>query len=325
MTASPFTTPRADIARDRWGRPLVVPPGGGNPVAYTRTTTYVGVIEDTFNLSRWQMRMVALGVVDRPDLQLAVASHRDDKAKLNQDCENALEAAKAHAAATTGTALHALAEQLDTGVTLGAVPNAYAADLTAYQAATAPLTMVSVEQFSVLDDLRIGGTPDRVVEYDGKRYIADLKTGTLDFGYLKIAAQLAVYARAQPYDIAKAERLDPHGAEVDRGIVIHLPAGTGTCELYWIDLLAGWDAVRVCKSIREKRAIPKKRLVTPFGTPQPLIDIATEITKCLTADAVRSLWSKYSALWNDDLTAIAKAHIDTLPYHYPATETGDSA
>jgi hypothetical protein len=40
------------------------------------------------------------------------------------------------------------------------------------------------------------------VEYGGKRYIADLKTGSIEWGTLKIAAQLAVYARSHTYDVA---------------------------------------------------------------------------------------------------------------------------
>lgn len=312
MTVTDFVTPRPDINRDRWGRPLVTPPAGGNPVAYTRATTYVGAIEDTFNLSKWQMRMVALGVVERPDLQLSIASHRDDKGKLNKDCEDALEAAKAHAAATTGTALHALAEQLDLGQTLGVVPEAYRADLRAYVDATAEMRHVLVEQFCVLDSLKIGGTPDRVVEYEGRRYIADLKTGSIDYGYLKIAAQLAVYSRATPYDVGEGTRLSEHGADRDRGIIIHLPAGTGTCSLYWVDLNVGWEAVKVCKSIRDKRSIPKKQLVTPIDTPQPLLTLASRIVACRTSEAVRVLWRNHADVWNDDLTAMAKAHIATL-------------
>src|SRR5215831_14489249 len=96
------------IRRDRWLRPLVVPPGGGKPVPYTRCTTYVSALEDTYNLSRWQQRMVAIGLAERQDLLLAVAAHRDDKAHLNELCEKALEAAKGSAPATTGTALHKL-------------------------------------------------------------------------------------------------------------------------------------------------------------------------------------------------------------------------
>ena len=175
MTADPFDVPARDIPRDRWGRPMVYPPGGKKPVPYTRCTTYVGVLEDTYNLSRWQQRMVALGLADRPDLMLAVAAHRDERDKLNEICGSALDAAKAGAAATTGTALHALTEKVDRDLPLGVIPEAYIADLEQYRETTAPLTVKAIEQFRVLDSLKIGGTTDRVVEYLGRYYIADVK------------------------------------------------------------------------------------------------------------------------------------------------------
>ena len=157
----PFDTPgqaAEDIQRDRFGRPLVVPPEGGRPVAYTRCTTYVDALEDKYNLQRWQQRMVAIGMADRPDLVLAAGAHRDDKAELGRIVDQAMDAAQAHAAAGVGTSLHRLTEQLDRGQIPGPVPEAYRADLDAYAAATAKLEIVDIERFSVLDELKIGGT-----------------------------------------------------------------------------------------------------------------------------------------------------------------------
>jgi hypothetical protein len=306
--------PGPEIRRDRWGRPLVTPPGGGKPVAYTRCTTYVGAIEETYNLSRWQQRMVALGLADRRDLLLAVAAHRDDKTKLNQVCEDALEAAKGHAAATTGTALHAITETHDRGNDVGLLPQDAKADLAAYVAATKALKPVHIEQFMVLDNLKIGGTPDRISRYsDGKRYVTDLKTGSLDFGFLKIAAQLAVYARSTPYDVEAGKRMEPHGAELDKGLVIHLPAGSATCTLFWVDLLAGWEVVQLCKRVREKRALPSYALFTPLETEVPAArPLADQITSATTPDAVRTLWRDHATEWTGELTQLAKAHISHL-------------
>jgi hypothetical protein len=250
------------IPRDRWQRPLVIPRGGGAPVAYTRCTTYVGVLEDTYNLARWQQRMVALGLASRPDLLLAVSAHRDDKAQLNRICSDAQEAAAAHAAATTGTALHALTDHMDRGIPVGVIPEAYQADLAAYEKATADLIPVEIEAFTVLDALQIGGTPDRVVEYRGARYIADVKTGSIQYGMGKIAMQLAVYSRSSLYDHVTGER---SGLRVDQNnaVVIHLPAGEGRCELHWVNIAAGWEAVKLATSVRAWRA--RHDLSIPFG------------------------------------------------------------
>jgi hypothetical protein len=249
------------VPRDRWQRPLVIPRGGGTPVAYTRCTTYVGVLEDTYNLARWQQRMVALGLASRPDLLLAVSAHSDDKAQLNQICVDAQEAAAAHAAATTGTALHALTERLDRGLPVGVIPEAYQADLAAYEKATVELTPVEIETFTVLDTLQIGGTPDRVVEFRGDRYIADVKTGSIEYGMGKIAMQLAVYSRSSLYNPTNGQRA---GLRVNQNnaIVIHLPAGEGRCELHWVNIAAGWEAVKLATSVRAWRA--RSGLSMPF-------------------------------------------------------------
>lgn len=301
MTTDPFDTPgqaAEDIQRDRFGRPLVVPPEGGRPVAYTRCTTYVDALEDKYNLSRWQQRMVAIGMADRPDLVLAAGAHRDDRNELARIVDQAMDAAQAHAAAGVGTSLHRLTEQLDRGQIPGPVPEAYRADLDAYAAATAKLEIVDIERFSVLDELKIGGTPDRTVRYQGRGYIADIKTGSVEFGALKIAMQLAVYSRSVLYDPATRERT-PLEVDQDRAIVIHLPAGQGRCELLWVDIAAGWEAVQVATQVRQWR---KRR-----GLLTPLTDVSAEIAAASTVDELTDVWVRHQATWTDDLTALAAA------------------
>lgn len=249
-----------DVERDRFGRPLIVPPGGGKAVAYTRCTTYIDVLESTYNLSRWQQRMVALGLVDRSDLALAVTAHRDDKEKLNKLCEDAIEAAKGRAAATTGTALHALTALIDQGKPLPVIPSDVARDLQAYREATAALKVLAIEQFVVLDDLKIGGTTDRIVSYRERKYVADIKTGSVDWGAGKFVTQLAVYSRSQGYDIATHER-KPIDVDTDWGLLIHLPVGEGRCKLYRVDLRAGWEGVKLATAVREWRK--RKDLISP--------------------------------------------------------------
>jgi hypothetical protein len=223
----------------------------------------VGAYEDTFNLEQWKMRQAAIGLSMRPDLQTAVHAFKDDKKELNRICQDALDAAGSSSAATRGTAIHALTEQLDRGqLDTSVLPPETSLDLNAYYAATADLEPVHIEQMMVYDDWKVAGTPDRVVEYQGKRYIADLKTGSVDFGAGKIAAQLAVYAHSHIYN-QTAERA-PHGADLDKALVIHLPAGTGTCEVKWIDIRAGWEIAKTCLDVREKRKLSASQLYTRF-------------------------------------------------------------
>lgn len=293
-----FDTPTPTIPRDRWNRPLVTPPDGGKPVAYTRCTTFVDCLEDKYNLQQWQLRQAAIGLADRPDLLMAVSAHRDDKRALNGVVDKALEAAASSASATTGTAVHALCERVDRGQPLGIVPASARADVEAYQAATSFLESVHIEQFTVLDSLKIGGTPDRVVKWDGVYYIADIKTGSdITWGALKIAMQLAVYAHSVPY-IPPGIRKDYDGwVDKDQAIVIHLPAGKADPHLYFVDIQAGWAAVQTASEVRQWRS--RKDWYEPISTPQgepPAAALSSTVDDLITAAAtvneLRTVWAK---------------------------------
>jgi hypothetical protein len=250
-----------DVPRDRYQRPLIIPRDGGKPKPYARWSSYGDVLEDRYNLEKWKVRTAAVGLADRDDLLLSVAAHRDDKRKLDSLCEQAREAAKGTSAATTGTALHKLTEAVDAGEVLPTLPPSAAADLAAYKAATAGLDVVAVERFVVNDDIEAAGTFDRIVEVDGTRYVADIKTGDVKWGIGKIAVQLAGYARSVAYDPADGTRTDLD-VDQDRALVIHLPQGEATCSLLWVDIVAGWDGVLMARQVREWRKA-SRRLAVP--------------------------------------------------------------
>jgi hypothetical protein len=252
---------RQEIARDRYGRPLVVPKTGGKPVAYTRATTIANSLDDPSALTAWKMRMAAIGLTVRSDLLLAISAAQEDKMAINKYIEDAMEVAGASRAATIGTALHAFAEKLDLGQELGPIPDEWAGDLRAYEEATKQLNNLFIEQFCVLDKYKIAGTPDRIVEYKGERFIADIKTGRIDHPN-NIAIQLAIYANGNPYDIATGRRGTWGDVNKDKAIIIHLPAGTGLCKLVWIDIAEGWKGVQFAMKVRQWR--DKKGLATPF-------------------------------------------------------------
>lgn len=334
-----------DIPRDRWGRPLIIPPEGGKPIAYTRCTTYVGALEDTYNLGRWQQRMTVAGIASRPDLHLRAASlglppdddgtpAREAEAKrwktaMDQVVDDAREAAAASAAATIGTSLHTLTEAIDRGQDIGTIPERYRPHLDNYRQATQTLTAVEIERFLVHDGLQIGGTADRIVRVDGHDglIIADVKTGSIEFGAGKIAMQLAVYAHSDHYDPATGGRQPIDGIRHDLGIIIHLNAKTGTCALYWADLAAGWEAVQLATQVRAWRA--RKGLLTPadLTATRPAVDAVEQMTAArvdasiraaidaaASADDLVTLWRSAAArgAWTDLHTAAAKARLNSL-------------
>jgi hypothetical protein len=249
-----------EVARDRYGRPMVVPPKGGKAVPYTRTTTVAGSLDDGTALVAWKLRMAAAGLTLRPDLLLAASANRDNKLEMDKLVEDAMEAAGATSAATIGTAIHTLTEKHDRGEDLGVIPEEYVADIQAYADATKKFKNIFIEQFCVLDKYKIAGTPDRVVEYQGQLYISDLKTGSIAYPN-KIAMQLAVYAHGLPYDPATTTRGSWGGVNQEKGIIVHLPAGSGKCELHFVDIAQGWKGIELAMKVRAFRDT-KKSLVT---------------------------------------------------------------
>lgn len=264
-----FDPPTADIKRDRWGRPLIKPASGGKPVGYTRASSLGSALEDSYGLTMWKQRMTAVGVASRRDLVLAANSHRDDKDKLNEIVNQAMEAAASSARASIGTSMHNYAEMVDRGQDPGYIPAEFAADLAAYRALTEPMFRhLAIEQFCVCDELQVAGTPDRVSELrkpltapDGTNIpagdviITDEKTsGSMDFGAIKFAVQLAVYAHGTSYDPATAARTPwPGNVRTDWAMIVWCPAGEGTADLYWVNIAEGWKLAQLSIDVRAHR------------------------------------------------------------------------
>lgn len=293
VTPDQFDTP---IPRDRYGRPMVMLPDSDKRVAYRRTTTFVGVLEDTYNLMQWKQRQTALGLAARKDLMLGViAAEADDKKTLNGLCEQAVEAAQSGAKATIGTALHSFTEQLDRGLDISHIPHPYDRDMEAYRRATDGMEHVAIEQFRVFDSWQVAGTADRVVNYRGGTYIADVKTGDVEWGALKISMQLAMYSHSVPY-VGDKRVQDGQPVDTTRGIVIHLPAGTGECRLHWVDLTKGWRACQTAFSVWEARGW-KRELMWPVAdepdNPVRLAgDVLETVKQARSEEELRELWQE---------------------------------
>jgi hypothetical protein len=239
----------AEPKRDRYGRPMVKPIDGGKPKPYTRPTTIADTLDDRHNLELWLQRQVAKGLAARPDLMaLVTTTDGEDKSALNDLCRKARDAAASDKGANMGTAVHAAIEAVnrDTDVTTAAM---FAADVAAYLGALdahgATVDRDHVEQFVVNDDVGAAGTFDMRLNIGGVWYVADLKTGaTVEWSAKAFAVQLAIYqGHTSTYDWATETHGPRLDCDPDRGIIVHLPAGTGECTLHWIDLAAGREAL----------------------------------------------------------------------------------
>lgn len=256
------------IPFDQYGRYLIVPDGQKKPIAHTRVTTFASTLDDRYGLEKWGLRMSALGFVARTDLYARLASTRpDDKTALDKLCAEAKEAAAASAGANLGTALHAMCERVDLGEDI-TFPAPHDADVKAYKAALelAGIVIIPelVERYVCLPDLMLGGKLDRIVSFGSQPKIADLKTGAdLAYSWGSIAVQLACYANAATLYNGRTQTHEAMpDVDKDVALVIHLPAGQARCDLYWVDIAAGWEAAQHAAWVRQWRK--RKDLSDPW-------------------------------------------------------------
>jgi hypothetical protein len=275
---------------------MVMPPNGTKRVAYRRATTFVGCLDDTNGLMKWMSRQVALGMGQRKDLVLAAAAADPaDKKKLGEIADKAAEHAKGISgdAAETGTALHSLTERIDRGLPLGVIPSEYKADLEAYRRATEAIEFVGIEEFRVHDQWKVAGTADRKGVLHDRTMIMDIKTGSIDYPH-KMAMQLAMYSRSVPYDIATDTRgTDATPVDLNRGVIIHLPAGQGRCELFEIDIAVGWGACLIARQVWDWRGRKEiTRLIDPNQEPAKPATWESLIRSANSVENLRLIWRR---------------------------------
>jgi hypothetical protein len=172
------------------------------------------------------------------------------------------------------------------------------------------IEFTSSERFTVCPEVNAAGTPDRtctcpIPDPDGvvDDRVWDLKTGTLEYGGLKMATQLAIYAHSQfynpavfdapPYAPSVTKRADPDGFAAHKawrswcetefepaltetayspippvnqkwGLILNLPVGTASAELHWVDLELGWEAAQLAVVVRKMRSM-KSTALTPLS------------------------------------------------------------
>lgn len=287
------------VPRDGYDRPMVVPPEGGKPVAHTRVTTFIDVLDDKSNIADWKTRSALIGAAKQPPIldQIRKLDPETDKRQLNAIAERMVDLSGANEKRDKGTHLHWLSEFIDRGEQLPPVVISDLADMMAYQAMTLTFTFSRIEMFLVNSILRAAGTTDRIGETTipdpdgvvGGPRIVDLKTGRTDYGQLKMCMQLATYSRSAIYDFTAfpaPDRIEekrawekwkkteftaeeavaaykPLEVNQDWGIIIHLPSGSAEVQLYWADLNLGWEASQEAIRVRELRK--KKKVLIPFG------------------------------------------------------------
>src|SRR5262245_8271943 len=301
---------RAAPPMDAKGQRYRLPdPKTGKDTLWTRSTTFAKAIANMEAIHKWEKRLVVKGISQRPDLHaLAAATPLEDKKKLDELADQAKEFARASAGSNLGTALHAFTEQVDRGEELTA-PEPWAADIAAYRDKLAgeQITVIPslIERVVIVPAYKVAGKFDRIVQMpDGRQLIADVKTTqNIDYSWNEIAIQLALYAHARHMTTEDYRAYLPMpNVNVDQALVMHVPAGQGRCDLYTVDIAAGWEAAYFCKLIRSWRS--RRNLHQPYVYDRVL----ERIGQATSREALEALWAEAAAFgqWTDQHTSAAK-------------------
>ena len=253
---------RAEPDRDQYGRYKLPEPETKELKAWTRATTIASTLGNTWALEAWKMRQVARGIARYPSLraklvgidpmQATLAPH--EKKLLNEVCQEAMDRVGSSDKADVGTSIHAMCEQLDLGEReIADYPEEFHGDLVAYTGGLAAheVTILPdwVERIVINPEIGSAGTLDRIVAYGGGTYIADIKTGSLDFSLLDISIQLSIYANAVGAWTGEGYEPLPDVSKTD-ALVLHLPAGKANFSLWVIDIAYGWEQAKLSRDVR---------------------------------------------------------------------------
>jgi hypothetical protein len=233
--------------------------------------------------------------------RLVKTAEKTAKDALDALVEEALELAGRHEKADAGTDLHRLAEIRDEkGIDAvrdlrekDEITDTQLASIEAYDVRMNRLgaKVIHSEAVIVNDAMGYAGRLDRIymaklpelvlgrgtadeyvrpADQRSRRYVGDIKSGSLEYGAGKIARQMTAYAHGDLYDPATGER-SRHSAARDVGLVVHMPQGEGTCHVHAVDLKSGLVLLKLSADVRRARNTGKKTidLTVDIADPEP--------------------------------------------------------
>ena len=329
--------PRANAAsghyeppRDQWGRYKLPHPVTGVEQGWTRATTLARVLADEYNLERWKLRQVAIGLATAPDLiALAASAPRDDKATLNDVVKKAMNRAESDRGANLGTALHAFTHRRARGETIESmrVPSALIGDLEAYERCMREHALTElpdlVERIVVNTKVGAAGTFDRIVaQRPGKvnaapMSVLDLKTAkSLEYSFLEIAIQLAIYAHADylwhPPTGTYTQMPTDGTVDLFRALVLHLPVGAAQGTLWAVNIHEGWEYAQLAERARQARNGSKG--LGWLVEPDPETLLIHRVSKAASQADIAALWDRHApaGAWTDAVQAAAVERLERL-------------
>jgi hypothetical protein len=141
--------------------------------------------------------------------------------------------------------------------------------------------------------------------------------------------QLGTYANAEDYDHTLGTRSPLVGnPRKDWAVVMHLPAGTGRCELKFVDIASGYETAKnVAPLIHawRKRKDLAYDFIAESSAPIASPTLVEQINTATSEDALRALYAMNADRWTPGLTALAKERIEALKAKYRTPALTDAA
>ena len=309
--------PKRD-GKNGWGRPMLLPIGSTVRAPYTRASSLADYIEKDYGIRKWDIRNIVRGLGEREDLAACAGAIVDydkpsGKHELDLIADRAREQARSHSKADWGTAVHGYTDPGARRPPARMVP-----DVDSYLEATRDFETVATSVFIANDALMAAGTFDHIyrhLAWDDDR-IVDKKTGRYDpFSWV---VQTAVYAYGEPYDPNTNTRPGWGGGRPpsqSEAIIAWIPRGEGRTVLFALDLEAGWDMAQHAAAVRDGMA--RKDLcgeLDVVGLHHAAQEkLAGLVALAGSADEVKLLWQQHRCHWDENLTKVAKARLDSIP------------
>lgn len=278
--------PQDGIDFDQWGRYKIPDPLTREFQGRQRVTTFIKGLGDQYGLTKWQQRVLLAAAAHYPMSRQVTEARELAPAKpgggfdvktnagaLDTLADALKTAGGDKVAADIGTKVHRYTELYDLGrLALADVPDPFRADVESYVRKIQAAGLVSIpdmlERTTIVRSLGVAGTFDKIFRLPNGQYvIGDVKTGqTMEYAALDIRQQLACYAHGVnengiwEWDNDVAERgrwLPAPQVRTDYAIVVHIPAGSGTCTLRRVDLVQGWADCALSARVRDARKTRK--------------------------------------------------------------------
>jgi hypothetical protein len=331
------------------GQPLIIPPGGGDPVPYTRASSLGAYLTDDRFLMSWRERNLAVALGRRKDLADLCAIEpyttgfaEPDKItksasgkRLDGYIERALDSVIISERADRGTVVHGVTEQDYEGF----VPISVITELASMNEwlAINDVRRVGSEIFVVNDELKVAGTFDHLFYINGfGLIIGDTKNGrnTNELGF---GCQFANYAHSEVYDPETGERtslqdyvireygFDPGPVNQEWALLLSLKAaqdgGYGELKVSEVDITWGYKKCELAAQVRDSRletagkVLQSKRLKHVKGKKakelahQAILD---RLAAAITYEELLAIWRQYQPIWTDEHTAASQKRRDEL-------------